>query len=198
MFCAGVYQSGCRDDGLMFISCSTICRNWCTSCIANVNFCSVDLILSTATGNPGRTYKFLDTSVISPVWPFGHGLSYTSFALEVVQGPGPSALAPGEASQWVVSISNTGNVPGGIAVICYVSATNQTVIPDPPHRWVFDFARAPVLHPGEHVLLPFTLTARGRALTDRSGQWVVPTGGYTVQCEAGGVAATTPYRFSVA
>lgn len=35
------------------------------------------------------------------------------------------------------------------------------------------------------MLLPFTLTAKRRALVDATGLWVNPPGDYAVQCEAG-------------
>ena len=36
-------------------------------------------------GNPGRTYRFLDQLLLKPLWWFGHGLSYTSFDLRFAQ-----------------------------------------------------------------------------------------------------------------
>ena len=109
-----------------------------------------------STKNPGRTYRHLDTKQFTPVFPFGWGLSFTSWELSFAQVPQPLSVAPGEDSQWVVSLKNTGQRVGGMAVICYVGVTKQSpsvVVKTPPIRAVFDFARVEGLAPGATRLL---------------------------------------------
>ena len=142
-------------------------------------------------GSPGRTYRFLDPSLVEPLWPFGYGLSFTSFALDFVQTPSPTTpVAPGEATQWVAKLTNTGSAEGGIAVACYVSATAVSAVSDPPRRSLFDFARSAELPPGASEYLLFTLSAKGRSLVDEAGRVLQPAGQYSVVCEAAGVATT--------
>jgi hypothetical protein len=155
--------------------------------------------------SPGRTYRFLDTALLEPVFSFGHGLSYTSFELVFAKGGTPAQganILPGQDTEWIVQLTNTGNAKGGVVVVCYTAAVNQTAVKVPPIRSVFDFARVEDLPSLDNrnlntKLLAFTLTSRGRALVDEAGQIVYPPGQYSVQCEAGGVAKTAAAIFVV-
>jgi hypothetical protein len=72
-----------------------------------------------------------DTSLVEPVFEFGYGLSYTSFSLAFANGgtPGPGAvIAPGQDTQWIVQLTNTGGTKGGVVVVCYTTAVNQTAV----------------------------------------------------------------------
>jgi beta-D-xylosidase 4 len=151
---------------------------------------------SPANGHAGRTYRFLDDSVVKPLWPFGWGLSYTTFALTFTQSPAKLVNKTADL-EIVVSIKNTGATAGGIAVICYVAAVTQTTVPDAPRRSVFDFTRVPLLAPDAVHSATFTLDAESRGLWNSDGNRVYPSGTYTVQCEAGGVSATPVVRFDV-
>eukprot|EP00038_Savillea_parva_P007576 m.171063 g.171063 ORF g.171063 m.171063 type:complete len:884 (-) comp13331_c0_seq1:2752-5403(-) len=161
-----------------------------------VSFRDMSMRPSSGNGHLGRTYKFLDTDKVTPVWEFGWGLSYTTFSLTFVQTP-TAPIHAMEDTTWLVSIENTGSVPGGMAVICYVTAVNQSVVPDAPQRSVFDFNRVNVLQVGEHQLLSMTLTASARGLWTEDGVKVYPTGTYAVECRAGGVATTKPVTLHV-
>ena len=152
-----------------------------------------------SSGNPGRTYRFLDTTKVAPLWQFGFGLSYTTFAIAFVESVHRATpLAPTEASEWAVRVENTGAAVGDVVVICFVAAVKQDVVEVPPIRSAFAFERVEGLHPGARTTLNFTLSARGRALANEAGQWVTPAGSYSVQCEAGGVAKTAAASVTVA
>lgn len=158
-----------------------------------------DMAMRPAAGNgeAGRTYRFLDETKSAPLWRFGWGLSYTAFDITFAQAPtGPVAV--GEDTQWVAAIRNSGKVAGGIAVICYVSALNQTAVPDAPRRSVFDFTRVPILEPGTSHLASFTLRAESRGLWTAAGELVYPKGTFGVVCEAAGVATTPMVHLEIA
>jgi hypothetical protein len=138
---------------------------------------------------PGRTYRFLDEASLPPLWPFAFGLSYTTFSVRFTKRP-TVPVAPTGESEWVVRVANTGAVRGAVVVACYVKATLQTAVSAPPRRSLWDFRRVPELDPAEATSLAFTLSARGRALVDETGDVINPPGEYAVHCEAGGVAAT--------
>jgi pre-mRNA-splicing factor SYF2/beta-D-xylosidase 4 len=78
-----------------------------------------------SSGYPGRTYRFYNGPTL---WPFGHGLSYTSFKLEWASTPSPSSLAtsslvPSPSASTMVThlkVTNTGKVPGSKPIQAYV------------------------------------------------------------------------------
>jgi hypothetical protein len=123
-------------------------------------------------------------------------LQYTNFSIALLQGP-TAPLAQGEDSKYFVEVKNTGSTAGDVVIICYVKASQQTVVAGPPIRSVFDFERVENLQPLHTTLLSFTLTPRGRGLVTEQGEWVTPAGEYEVQCEAGGVVATAPAKVTV-
>ena len=141
---------------------------------------------------------FLDQAALPPLWPFGFGLSYTSFSLRLVQTPQPATIAPSASSDWIVEATNSGTRDGDVVVVCYVSATSQSAVTDPPVRQLFDFTRVEALPAGASRILPFSLTPRGRALATAAGEWLTPPGTYEVECEAGGVSTTGKSAFVVA
>ena len=121
--------------------------------------------------------------------------SYTKFSIEFAQTPAADQpIAPGEETEWIVTLKNVGEVAGGVVVTCYVSAVDvewsSTAENAPPKRSLFDFARVEGLAAGASTMIPFALTPRGRGLVDAQGLWTNPAGTYSVVCEAGGVAKT--------
>ncbi|XP_003387138.1 PREDICTED: probable beta-D-xylosidase 2 [Amphimedon queenslandica] len=86
---------------------------------------------------PGRTYRFYTEN---PVFPFGHGLSYTTFELswtnkmnnvtEIVISDSVDINI-----DFDITVVNTGYLSGAVSVLGYVSSN----IPDAPLRELFDF-----------------------------------------------------------
>jgi len=161
-----------------------------------VSFRDMTMRPANANGHIGRSYRFLDQAKSTPLWRFGWGLSYTTFAIEF-ELPPLSPVGKGDDTRLAVTVHNTGSVAGGIAIICYVAALNQTLVRDAPTRSVFDFARAGPLGPGEKSVVGFTLTAESRGLVNMLGDVVYPDGTYSVQCEAGGAASTPVAKIKV-
>jgi beta-glucosidase-like glycosyl hydrolase len=90
--------------------------------------------------SPGLTYRFYDPSVISaapPVFSFGEGYSYTTFAASQPQFPATvAACAP---LPLAVLVTNTGSVDSDVVVAAFLAQANLTV-PAPAQRLVA-FAR---------------------------------------------------------
>lgn len=118
-------------------------------------------------------YRHYDASGIAPLFPFGYGLSYTTFGLDnlSVQGQGHTVG---------VDVTNTGARTGTQVVQVYVGGADGA---DPPRR-LEGFAKVS-LRPGQHVHVVVHLNAQAFAHWDTSTQaWVTPPGDYTVYAGA--------------
>lgn len=73
----------------------------------------------------GRTYRFFTGQ---PLFPFGHGLSYTTFAYRKLTAP--KQAKPGDAITVSVEVENTGNIAGEEVVQLYVKKPGATSIRD--------------------------------------------------------------------
>jgi beta-glucosidase len=116
-------------------------------------------------------YRHFDQAGIEPLFPFGHGLSYTAFTWKDAQ---VEKAAGGEG--WTVSLTveNKGNVSGVEVVQLYVAPPGRAV-PRPP-RELKSFARAE-LEPGERQRVSMTLPARALTYWDiETGSWLTEPG----------------------
>jgi len=115
----------------------------------------------------------------TPLFAFGHGLSYTSFAYsDLVIAPADYGGGPGEiATDGTVVISctvrNTGDRAGTEVVQLYLSDPVAQVVR--PLRWLAGFARVP-LDPGQARRVTFRLHADRTAFSGRTGTRVVEAG----------------------
>ena len=146
---------------------------------------------SNGSGSPGRTHRFFDGSAATGCpacasWPFGFGLSYTTFALGWGGGAPPAAAAaPGDTTAYALTVRNTGELTGDVVVACYVTALEQTAVARPPRQSLWAFDRVEGLAAGASATLAFSLAPDGRALTTAAGRRVVPKGRFAVRCSAG-------------
>ncbi|THH06674.1 hypothetical protein EW145_g3920 [Phellinidium pouzarii] len=75
-------------------------------------------------------YKHYQARKIKPLFAFGHGLSYTSFALSNLRITGPSSSDANFSAEVSVDVTNTGSVAGSEVVQVYVSLPeNGTTTP---------------------------------------------------------------------
>lgn len=119
-----------------------------------------------------RTYRFFEGE---PLYPFGYGLSYTSFAYSKVRVSTPT-LAAGDSLTVEAEVENTGKVAGDEVAELYL------VPPETPvaaRRELAGFERVH-LAPGEHRKLRFTLDARTLSQVDEQGKRAVEPGTYRV------------------
>jgi len=111
-------------------------------------------------------YRYYDKAHVPVRWPFGYGLSYTTFAY--------SDLKIGNDSV-AVTVTNTGREAGGEVVQMYISPSEWTV--HRPYRELKGFKKV-YLEPGESERVSFTLDNRSFAIWQDG--WVVPSGIYTI------------------
>ena len=100
-------------------------------------------------------YRWYDKEKIKPLFPFGHGLSYTTFGysnLRAVPPKGTSSVAAFE-----VDIRNSGNIAGKEIVQGYVSVSNSQI--DRPNKELKKFDKV-FLEPGETKKVQFELSER--------------------------------------
>ena len=123
-----------------------------------------------------QPHDYID-SPAAPLYPFGYGLSYTTFEysdLTVTPQSQPLNFKPLTLS---FSLTNTGNYDGEEVVQLYVrDDVSSVVLPD---RQLRRFARI-FLRSGESRRITFTLTADDFALIDRDLHSVVEPGTFTL------------------
>ena len=122
-------------------------------------------------------YRWYDARAIAPAFPFGHGLSYTSFAysgIEVrVAGSGPEAVLTVE-----VTVTNTGSRAGAEVVQVYSGAPDGA--PDLVPRQLRAFSKV-FLAAGASDTVAFALPATALARFDPVlHRWVTDAGTYRV------------------
>jgi beta-glucosidase len=121
----------------------------------------------------GHTYRYFRGK---PLYPFGYGLSYTTFAYHNLQVGAPS-IAAGEQLTVSVEVENTGQRAGDEVVQLYLSDLKASA--PVPIRQLQGFRRIH-LAPGERQAVRFTLSPRQFALVDAQGRYLVEPGEFTI------------------
>ncbi|HEY7225721.1 MAG TPA: glycoside hydrolase family 3 C-terminal domain-containing protein [Micromonosporaceae bacterium] len=123
-------------------------------------------------------YRWYDTAGIDVAWPFGHGLSYTTFAWT-----GARAELVGDAEVEVrVTVANTGTREGSEVVQVYVHDVAATVFR--PAQELHGFAKLH-LEPGESRVATIRLDHRAFAFWDVSRhEWTVEQGEFQIRLGA--------------
>lgn len=115
-------------------------------------------------------YRFFDTFKKAVSYPFGHGLSYTSFACSK-----PVVTAEGQAWRIACIVKNTGKVAGKEAVQLYVTAPAESL--PKPAKELKAFVKTRLLQPGESQEVAFSLSPYDLASFDQArSAWVTEAG----------------------
>ena len=128
-------------------------------------------------------YRWYDTRGLAPRFCFGHGLSYTTFALDApALSTGElavSQLLDGETVRVVVPVRNTGSGRGAEVVQCYVRDMQASV--SRPHHELKAFAKV-WLDPGESEDVTLELDRRSFAFWDvTTHDWTVEPGEFELR-----------------
>ena len=147
-------------------------------------------------------YRYFHTAGVPVAFPFGYGLSYTTFEY------GKASIQPSKDSKYgsvVVGVTNTGSVKGAATVQLYVEQPHQQVFG--PSRALAGFKRVE-LEPGEAKLVEIPITERCLSYWNvRTNAWEIEGGTYnfvvgenvedvrtSVTLEVAGTGAPAPYE----
>ena len=111
-------------------------------------------------------YRYYEKAGVRVRWPFGYGLSYTSFACSDLKIDGCTVT---------VTVKNTGKYPGAEIVRLYIAPPQSGL--HRPVRELKEFRRI-FLQPGEGRTVAFELNDRSFAVWQDG--WKIPGGSYTV------------------
>ena len=120
----------------------------------------------------GKTYRFFSQE---PLYPFGYGLSYTTFSYSNLSFP-QNVLA-GEKVKISVTVTNTGKTEGDEVVQLYI--TDEKASTPRPIRQLEGFSRIN-LKPGESRVVDFTLEPRQFSIINNKEKRVIEPGYFTI------------------
>jgi len=135
--------------------------------------------------------KYIDVPW-TPLWPFGHGLSYTTFAYDAPR-VSKTEIAPTDSLTVSVDVTNSGTRAGEEVVQLYVRDDVASVTR--PVKMLKGFHRV-MLRPAERRTLTFTLRPQDLAFYDIRMHHVVEPGTFTVWA-AGSSVGGQPTHFRV-
>ena len=115
---------------------------------------------------------------IESQWPFGFGLSYTTFEYSNLTADKQKFHA-GDVLKVSVDVRNTGKVVGKEAVLLFCSDLCASLTPDV--RRLRDYAKVS-LEPGQSTTVTFELKASDLAFVDNGLNWVLEPGEFRLAC----------------
>jgi beta-glucosidase len=134
--------------------------------------------------DPSRVRKYVDDGG-EPLFPFGFGLSYTSFRYDHLAVQVPAAGSKGDI-QFTVDVTNTGAREGDEVAQLYLREDVSSV--ETPDRSLKGFSRIH-LKPQETKTITFRVPQEQMAVWTAKGTWTVESGNYTAW--AGGSSKAT-------
>jgi beta-glucosidase len=139
-------------------------------------------------------YRYFDKKEVTPLFPFGHGLSYTSFAYSDLQVT--KEVTAGQKVEVSLRVKNTGKAAGKEVVQLYVSDLKSS-LPRPPKE-LKAFAKV-ALKPGQAETVRFNLYERALAFYDPQKQaWVAEPGEFEVLVGSSSRDIRVKAKFSLA
>ena len=139
-------------------------------------------------------YRYFSTAGVEVSYPFGFGLSYTSFAYGK-----PSVKATANGFEASITVTNTGKVAGKEVVELYVTAPEAGLAK--PACELKAFAKTRELKPGESQTLTLKVDNYGIAsFNDAASAWEAPAGTYKLHFGASvaDIRATAEYKLKKA
>jgi len=125
----------------------------------------------------GRTYRYFEGD---PLYPFGYGLSYTSFSYSGLT-PLSDVIAAGGSAAFEVTVTNTGTRAGDEVAQLYLEFPD---VPGRPIRALRNFQRIH-LEAGASQRVHFELQPRDLSMVTEAGNPIVAEGKYTVSVGGG-------------
>lgn len=143
-------------------------ESWTPNAIAGVDFANHEEDIYVG-------YRYFDTFKRPVAYPFGYGLSYTTFEFGK-----PRVSFDQKTATVTVAVKNTGKVAGKQVAQVYVSAPKGTI--EKPSKELKAFAKTRLLQPGESQTLTMKIATRDLASFDEAhSQWKAEKGNYLIQ-----------------
>jgi len=146
-----------------------------------------DYKVSEEVGTMAGAYDY--DAKVSLQWPFGYGLSYTTYEYSNLRVD-KTLFGADDVLTVTVDVKNTGQRAGKEAVLLYSSDVVASIVPD--NRRLRDFTKVE-LQPGETKSVTFLLPAKSMAFVGADGRWTLEEGDFmlkvgrltqTVTCKA--------------
>ena len=112
-------------------------------------------------------------------WPFGAGLSYTSFEYSDLKSISPVQFNADDMLTFEVTVKNTGSVKGKEAVLMFSSDIVASKVPDVKRLRQFTKVE---LNPGESKTVRLEIPAHELAFVGHDGKWRLEKGQFRIAC----------------
>lgn len=112
-------------------------------------------------------------------WPFGAGLSYTSFEYSGLKSISPVQFNADDMLTFEVTVKNTGSVKGKEAVLMFSSDIIASKVPDVKRLRQFTKVE---LNPGESKTVRLEIPAHELAFVGHDGKWRLEKGQFRIAC----------------
>ncbi len=134
-----------------------------------------DYKVSEEVGTMAGAYNY--DAKVSLQWPFGYGLSYTTFEYSNLRSDKTQFTAD-DVLTVSVDVKNTGSCVGKEAVLLYSSDLIASIVPD--NKRLRCFTKV-ALQPGETKTVTFSLPASELAFVGADGKWVLEEGDFILK-----------------
>ena len=134
-----------------------------------------DYKVSEEVGTMAGAYNY--DAKVSLQWPFGYGISYTTYEYSNLKVDKASFTAD-DILTVTVDVKNTGSRAGKEAVLLYSSDLVASVVPD--NKRLRDFTKI-ALEPGEVKTVTFQLPAKNLAFVGADGKWTLEEGDFVLK-----------------
>ena len=134
-----------------------------------------DYKVSEEVGTMAGAYNY--DAKVSLQWPFGYGLSYTTFEYANLKVD-KSSFTADDILTVSVDVKNTGSRAGKEAVLLYSSDLVASIVPD--NKRLRDFTKIE-LQPGETKTVTFQLPAKNLAFVNAEGRWMLEEGEFVLK-----------------
>jgi beta-glucosidase len=134
-----------------------------------------DYKVSEEVGTMAGAYNY--DAKVSLQWPFGYGLSYTTFEYANLKVD-KAKFSADDVLTVSVDVKNTGSCAGKEAVLLYSSDLVASIVPD--NKRLRDFTKI-ALEPGETKTVTFQLPAKSLAFVGADGRWTLEEGDFILK-----------------
>ena len=134
-----------------------------------------DYKVSEEVGTMAGAYNY--DAKVSLQWPFGYGLSYTTYEYSNLKVD-KAQFTANDVLKVTVDVKNTGTRAGKEAVLLYSSDLVASVVPD--NKRLRDFTKVE-LQPGEVKTVTFQLPAKSLAFVGADGRWTLEEGDFILK-----------------